>query len=161
MLTVWNKVYFSSVSLCLPLEMIRAVGAACNHYWCTLMKFHLFEVHALCLSSHAWASQTKYEPVCVHVRACVRPFSFFPSAKPAPLKISLQRGMGNELAKKSDIFEVLGSQFKLLLVFKFTCKMFPLAADMFHHCCTALVLWQDKITTSSCPWHRISLRTSA
>lgn len=55
-----------SLALRLPLEMIRAFGAAWNHYWCTLMKSHLFEVQALCLSSHVHARHVR-ERACIHL----------------------------------------------------------------------------------------------
>lgn len=53
------------------LEMIKAVGAAWNHYWCTLMKSHLFEVQALCLSSNTCVHVCVCVFMCVHEQACI------------------------------------------------------------------------------------------
>lgn len=78
-----------SLALCLPLEMIRAVRAAWNHYWCTLMKSHLFEVQAVCLSSRACVfcvCVCVSEQACIHLSVPVCEISLSPSAKPTPLK---------------------------------------------------------------------------
>ena len=77
-----------SLALCLPLEMIMAARAAWNHYWCTLMKSHLFEVQALCLSSRACVRVCVSRPACICPTLCVKspsPSLFLP-AKPTTLK---------------------------------------------------------------------------
>lgn len=151
--------------------MIRAVGAAWNHYWCTLMKSHLFEVQALCLSSCARVSASACVWVCAwvslhaSVRPCVcvcvwnLPSPFLsPSAKPTPLKTHCREELeinlwGNPIPLKCQprSSNHLWSSNMCHQAPYLRIKRFLWQWDMFRHCCVAPVLWQDNTTAFSCP----------
>lgn len=165
------------------LEMIKAVGAAWNHYWCTLMKSHLFEVQALCLSSNTCVHVCVCVFMCVHEQACihlsvpVHEHSVFVCTKSSfslslsfvkltPLKTRCREEIGSwgnliSLKCQARSSKPLPAIKYMSSIPSLRIKRFLWQRTRFCHCCVAPVLRQDNPTAFSCRWHCFSHRTSA